>query len=304
MKRSSTSSAGGSSVFDITQSLDEAGAGRIKRLLEGGIKIPPQPRVLEELRRLMQRNEMDVRPLARVINQDPGLTAMLFKVVGNSAYRQHPPLTTVEEILHAVGVRQTFNIVQAISLSGLGDIKKNRQVYEAFWARSHTIAQLAMLIADERVAVCNIFPDQAYLAGIFHDCGVPLLMQRFPTYCNEMRLGTPGTWIDLAEEDRKFNTDHCVVGYLVARHWCLPEFICNAIRYHHALTELGDHEARSIVAILQLAVEIYFVDQHITNQEWPAIRDDVLAELGLSEETEPEFIDIILERFHGAVACA
>jgi hypothetical protein len=34
--------------------------------------------------------------------------------------------------------------------SGLGEIKKNRQVYEAFWARSHTIAQLAMLIADER----------------------------------------------------------------------------------------------------------------------------------------------------------
>ncbi len=48
------------------------------------------------------------------------------------------------------GRRQTFNIVQAISLAGLGEIEKNRQVYEAFWARSHTIAQLAMLIADER----------------------------------------------------------------------------------------------------------------------------------------------------------
>ena len=39
--------------------------------------------------------------------------------------------------------------------------------------RSHTIAQLAMLIADERQTVCNILPDQTYLAGIFHDCGVP-----------------------------------------------------------------------------------------------------------------------------------
>ncbi len=170
----------GSSVFDITQSLGADDAGRIKRLLEGGVKIPAQPRVLDELRKLMLRKEMDVRPLARVINQDPGLAAMLFKVVGNSAYRQHQPFDSVEEILHAVGTRQTFNLVQAISLSGLGEIKKNRQVYEAFWARSHTIAQLAMLIADERQTVCNILPDQAYLAGIFHDCGVPLLMQRFP----------------------------------------------------------------------------------------------------------------------------
>ena len=40
----SGSTVGGSSVFEITQSLDEESAFRIKRLLEGGVKIPPQPR--------------------------------------------------------------------------------------------------------------------------------------------------------------------------------------------------------------------------------------------------------------------
>lgn len=293
MSRSATS------VFDITKSLGAEDAARIKRLLETGVKIPAQPRVLDELRQHMKRKELDVRVLARVINQDPGLTAMLFKVVGNLAYRQHQPFDSVEEVLHAVGVRQTFNLVQAIALSGMGDVKKNRQAYEAFWARSHAVGQLAMLIADERVAVCNIFPDQAYLAGIFHDCGVPLLMQRFPTYCAEMKLGTPGIWIDLAEEDRKFNADHCVVGYLVARHWLLPEFICDAIRYHHAIGELGQHDARSMVAIVQLAIDIYYRDQRIPSPEWEHLKADVLPELGLSEEALPEFVDIILERFGG-----
>lgn len=291
----------GTSVFEITQSLGEVDAGRIKRLLEGGVKIPPQPRVLEELRKHMNRSEMDVRLLAKVINQDPGLTAMLFKVVGNPAYRQHQPFGSVEEILHAVGVRQTFNLVQAISLAGAGEIKKHRLIYEAFWARSHAIGQLAMLIAGERIAVCNVFPDQAYLAGIFHDCGVPLLMQRFPTYCTEMRLGTPGCWVDLAEEDRKFNADHCVVGYLVSRHWHLPDFICDAIRYHHAIGELGQHEARSMVAIVQLAVDIYYLDHHVANPEWGHIKGDVLPELGFSEDTLPEFVDVMLERFHDTI---
>lgn len=295
-------SSAGTSVFDITQSLGEDDAGRIKRLLEGGVKIPPQPRVVDELRKSIQRNELDVRHLARVINQDPGLTAMLFKVVGNSAYRQHQPFATVDEILHAVGVRQTFNLVQAISLASMSEIKKDRRIYEAFWARSHAVGQIAMLVADERVAVCNIFPDQAYLAGMFHDCGVPLLMQRFPTYCAEMRLGQPGCWVNVGEEDRKFNADHCVVGYLVARHWHLPEFICDAIRYHHSLGELGLHEARSMVAIIALAIEIYTRDQHHENAEWGLRADDVLAELGLSEETLPEFVDVVLERFHDGVA--
>jgi HD-like signal output (HDOD) protein len=288
------------SVFEITQSLGEADNGRIKRLLEGGIKIPAQPRVLDELRKLMARKELDVRALTRVINQDAGLTALLFKVVGNNAYRQHQPFDSVEQILHAVGVRQTFNLVQAIALTSMGDVRKNRAVYESFWARSQEIAQLAMLIADERIAVCNLFPDQAYLAGMFHDCGVLLLMQRFPTYCAEMKLGVAGHWTNLAEEDKKFNADHCVVGYLVARHWHLPTFICDAIRYHHDIGELADHDAHSMVAILQLAIEIYCRGQRLPNPEWDEAREEVLAELGLGEDTFPEFVDIIQERFHDA----
>lgn len=290
------------SVFEITQSLGAEDAARIKRLLEGGIKIPAQPRVLEELRKLMQRREMDVRALAKVINQDPGLTAMLFKAVGNAAYRQHQPFESVEEILHAVGVRQTFNLVQALSLFGAGEVKKNRQVYESFWAHSQAIGQISMLIADERVSVCNIFPDQAFLAGIFHDCGVPLLMQRFPTYYAEMQLGAaPHVWVDLLEEDRKFNTDHCVVGYLVARHWCLPEFISDAIRHHHGQgAELGVHAARSMIAIIQLATQIYHLDQHTENPEWANVKADAMIELGLGADTLPEFVDIILERFHAS----
>lgn len=288
------------SVLDITQSLGDIDVARIKRLLEGGIRIPAQPRVLDELRKLMARKEMDVRPLARTINQDPGLTALLFQVVGNAAYRQHQPFDTVEQILHAVGTRQTFNLVQAIALRSAGDLRKYRAVYEAYWARSHAIGQLAMLIADERIAVCNIFPDQAYLAGVFHDCGVPLLVQRFPTYCQEMQLGEAGRWIDLAEEDRKFNTDHCVIGYLVARHWCLPDFICDAIRYHHAIGELGMHDARSMVAILQLAVEIHYRTMHAPNPEWERVKAEVLPELGLDEDSLPEFVDVIVERFYAS----
>jgi HD-like signal output (HDOD) protein len=235
--------------------------------------------------------------LSKVINQDPGLTALLFKVVGNAAYRQHQPFDSVEQILHAVGVRQTFNLVQAIALTSAGEIRKNRSVYEAFWARSQAIGQLAMLIADERIAVCNIFPDQAYLVGIFHDCGVPLLMQRFPTYCAEMKLGVAGQWIDLAEEDRKYNADHCVIGFLVARHWHLPDFICDAIRYHHSINELGMLDARSMVAILQLAIDVYYRTQRVPNPEWDQVKAEVLTELGLSEEGLPEFVDVILERF-------
>ena len=289
------------SVGEVVHTLNDEEAAKVRLLLERGVKIPPQPRVVEELRRHLLNKEFDIRVLARVINQDPGITAMLFKVVASPAYRQHQPFDNVAEILHAVGVRQTVNLVQAVTLASLGDSKKNPQVYEAFWARSQAVAQLAMLIADDRISVCNIFPDQAYLAGIFHDCGVLLLMQRFPTYCSEMRLGEPGRWADLVEEDRKFNADHCVVGYIVARHWRLPDFICDAIRYHHDIRDIGMHAARTMVAILQLAIEIYYRDLGIVHPEWERTKAEVLPELGLGDDSLPEFIDVITERFQSAI---
>lgn len=285
---------------EVLQTLSDDQARKIRRLLERGVVIPPQPRVLDELQRQIRAKVADVRVLAKVIQQDPGITAMLFKVVTNAAYRQHQPFESVEHILQTVGIQQTANLVQAISLAQLGDVKKNPRAYEAFWARSNAVAQLAMLIADDRIAVCNIFPDQAYVAGIFHDCGVLLLMQRFAIYCAEMQLNEPGRWVDLRAEDAKFSADHCVVGYLVAKHWHLPEFIADSIRYHHDIRDMGLHVSRTMVAILQLAIEMYYRDQHVPNPEWEDVRADVLAELGLDEDALPEFVDVITERFHGA----
>ncbi len=291
-------STGAPALSEILASMSEEEAARLRFVLERGIKIPPQPRVLAELRGLLNRREFDVRALARVISQDPGVTAMLFKAVKSTVYRQHHPFETVEQIIHALGTRETFNLVQAVALTSATEIKKNRLAYEAFWTRSQAVAQLAMLIAEDRVAVCNIFPEQAYLAGMFHDCGVPVLMQRFSTYCQEMHLGEQGRWIDLQEEDRKFNLDHCAVGYLLARHWSLPVFICDAVHCHHEIASMGMHAARTMVAILQLAMELYYREQRVENPEWAAVQDEVIAELGIHGDALPEFIDEILERFH------
>lgn len=280
--------------------LTEEESKSVKRLIEKGINIPPQPRVLQELQSELARGVLDVRVLSRIIAKDPGIVAVLFKVVQSAAFRKYQPFESLEHILQAIGLQQTGNLVRAIALSSAMPAKHNQKAFEAYWSRSQAISELAMLIADERVMVCNIFPDQACLAGIFHDCGVPVLMQRFSTYCKSMRLDERGVWPDLAEEDARFNADHCVIGYLVGRHWKLPDFICDAIRYHHDMTRIGNHAARTMVAILQLAIHLYHEDQRLHYQDWTLVAKDVLEELGLSEDTLPELMDIVIERYHRA----
>ena len=274
----------------------------VLRLIEKGITIPTQPRVLQELQQKLAQGVADVRVLARTIGQDPGMGAMLFRVVQSAAFIKYQPFDSLEYILQTVGLQQTSNLVRAIALSSALPAKHNRKAFETYWARSQAIADLAMLIAEDRITVCNIFPDQACLAGIFHDCGVPVLMQRFSTYGKDMRLDEPGSWVNLAEEDARFNADHCVIGYLVAKHWKLPDFICDSIRFHHDFRRIDDHAARTMVAILQFAIQLYSLDQGVSNAEWSQVSAEVLDELGLREEFLPELVDVILDRYHRQVS--
>ncbi|MNT99332.1 hypothetical protein D3C72_2421590 [compost metagenome] len=78
----------------------------------------------------------------------------------------------------------------------------------------------------------------------------------------------------------------------------MPDFICDAIRYHHDIRELGLHASRTMVAILQLAVDIYYRDQRVANPEWELVKGEVLPELGMSDDGFLEFVDVIIERFH------
>ncbi|MEY4592293.1 MAG: hypothetical protein RIR18_1188, partial [Pseudomonadota bacterium] len=83
--------------------------------------------------------------------------------------------------------------------------------------------------------------------------------------------------------------------------WNLPDFICEAIRYHHEYDPDIPYTTKSMVAILQLSTQIYFRDRRINNPEWPLAEPEVLEELGISQEGLPELIDILLDQYHGQV---
>lgn len=268
----------------------------MKELVAKGIKIPPQPKVLLELRKALSKDDYDVRSLARIISGDPGITAMLFKAARSPLFGRGKKFDKLDQVIQVVGVKQTFNLVQAMALAAtMSD--RERKAFELFWTRSQEIAEIAALIAADRVSVCNVFPDQAYLAGIFHECGVPVLMQRFPDYCKALKLDSSCCWPNLSEEDVRYNVDHTSIGYLVAKHWNLPDFVCAAIQYHHEMPrdELG--ATCTLVAILQLAIHFYHRMAETEDRLWPRIREFVLNELGIHVDAENEYFEEIHERF-------
>jgi len=266
--------------------------------LPPGLSIPPRPDLLLRLEELVLSGEVDTRTMAQEMGEDPGLTALLFKMAKSSKYGRSSPPQSFEQVIQLLGTRQAMNIARCFAL--MSAIPGDAKTMQRFWHRASQVAGFASAVAAERVAVCNIFPDQAYLAGIFHDCGIPLLMQRYPDYC-ELVEGSAemAQWVSVREEDRRLKLDHSVVGALVARHWGLPTFVVQAIRHHHELGELDDHPSRSMVAILQLGTYLFALENRLEWPGWLVIRGEVLDELGIYDEGFDEYCDDLRESVGG-----
>lgn len=266
----------------------------LDKVLGSQIKIPPQPAILLEIDRLINSPNNQLAAIGKLITKDVGLTAAIFKLVNSSFYKSPTPITSIQKAITVLGLSQVSNLIKGLSLRGA--IGGNELAYEKFWERSDEIATLCAIIANKQLSACNIPVDQAYMAGLFHECGVPILMQRFPQYCQTFRLNQGSHWPNFYEEDKQFQTDHTVVGFMVTKHWNLPEYICQAVRFHHDLLHV-DHAALTLVSILQMARHLHKKLHHIKDTEWSQMGEQVLEEIGVGREGSIEFMEDVLETF-------
>ncbi|MHB9117236.1 MAG: HDOD domain-containing protein [Burkholderiales bacterium] len=276
----------------MQQTVDEQEKWQLEAVLNSGISIPPQPSILLEIEKQVAKPGNSLVAISNLIAKDVGLSASVFKLVNSPFYKRRSPVESITKAITVLGLSQLTNIIKGMALRKA--LSGQEPAYENFWERSNEIANLSAIIAGKQISACNIAVDQAYMAGLFHGCGVPVLMQRFPEYCKAFRLNQGTNWPSFHEEDQRFNTDHTVVGYLVAKHWNLPDFICQAIRFHHDNLHIG-HATLTLVSILQMARHLYASLHDLPDAEWPEIQEKICEEIGLHLDGLQEFSEEVLD---------
>jgi len=247
------------------------------------IRIPPCPALLQEVSKEARNPEADLERIAAHVKRDAAMTAALLQLVNSPLHGIRCKITSVSHAISLLGLKTTLSLLNNIALGqSVGD---GSQKFAKFWERSSLCAAVAARIARR---VLNLSQDDAYVATLFHDCGIPVLMQHFPGYRETvMAHGNQGR--DIHEvENAHFSTTHAIVGNMLARSWFLPQHICQAILHHHDSTifssiseRIGD-DVRRLIGIVHMAELI--VDEHLCqkNFEWEQIAADALACLGLS----------------------
>ena len=274
--------------------------------LLANVGLPIQPQVVVDINFELAMPDPDFDEIAKLISSDPSLAARTLKLANSALIGLPSKVVTIKQAISALGITKLNDLIITSALQeAVSD--EHDALNEKFWSHSLMVARSAELIARQVLMMAE-FASPAYLAGLFHDCAVPLFRKRFPDYDDLFVSGlTQGAW-GVEDEERRYRTNHCVVGHLVARNWKLPEAVTEAIWFHHdpGLDMHSDPLARMIKSVLMLAEYISLCDgtletDPLSPEEWAEQYPQVLNELKLTVDDVADLREDALVAFGGAV---
>ncbi len=224
-----------------------------------GLNIPPCPSILAELSAELRKDDCNQQRVATLIRSDVALSAAVLKITNSASSSAARKVSSISDAIALLGTQNLVNFV-------VGDFLKralstpNSQRMERFWDRAAHNANVCALLAERLRGTRR---ETAYCFGLLHDCGMPLMMQRYPDYKDTLRFANQSEQPFTATEEARYSTDHATIGYLLTRSWGLADALSEAIRSHHEFEVLDtsadggvSDEACTLIALSLLAEHI------------------------------------------------
>lgn len=254
------------------------------------IGIPPRPEIIERIAAEMHKEDPNFRHLGQLISADVSLSASLIKTANSPFFGFSSRARSANDALMMLGLDVASRAIAGISLRKAfpTDVRLER-----FWHASAQIAALSGWLT-QIVGKSRLRADDAHTFGLFRDCGIPVMLRRFPNYDKILARANDDeqhTFTEVEQQGlQEFPTDHAMVGCLLAQNWWLPEEICLGIRHHHEVSALDSLNAglpatsRMLIAMAQTAEHIL---QELTGgsrtREWQKLGNSCLRLLDFSE---------------------
>jgi HD-like signal output (HDOD) protein len=216
----------------------DAGKGADTRLRDsiaaGQFEVPMLSRAAGEVIALCSGDGVDARALALKIQQDPALAAEVLRIANCASFAGGSPVVSLQQAIARMGLDRIREIALAIALKS--DLFRSRD-QEARLRAVWRDAVAAAAWAREVARACRVNAEMAYLGGLLHNIGIPVLLRTVE------RLGIV---LDEAALAHALDAHAAAAGVALVRRWSLPPQVAAVIRDHRS--EACDDVTVKIVA--------------------------------------------------------
>jgi HD-like signal output (HDOD) protein len=203
----------------------------LRKLVSSMASLPSLPKTHEKLGQLLASPDVGLQSIARVVEQDMGMSAKILQIVNSSFFGLPQRLSGISAALNYLGLQTIRNLV--LSVETFRAFEKDGRCpgfsIDALQSHSLATAHLASrMMPDQQTA------QDAFTAGVLHDVGKLILATRMPEAF--------GKALDLARQERlpiqeaerrTCGVSHADMGAYLLGIWGLPYPIVEAVAFHH-----------------------------------------------------------------------
>ena len=213
--------------------------------------LPPAPKVLHTLERLLRQPETGIEKIAEVVKLEPGLSARVVRMANSTHFGRGAHVDTIVEAIQRVGivgVQELVTFAVASQLVGR-PLTAYRMEAQAVWHRAVACAIAAGSLAEHsELDRCD-----AYTAGLMHGLGL-VAIDRYAAKEKRGRVfESAGYPLDYAPAERTWlNFSHAETGAALLELWGFSPAVAAAVRYQ-MMPEAAPAEHRQLSMMLATA---------------------------------------------------
>lgn len=235
----------------ITKSLAD---GKILKAMPGDLQvlfnnipsIPPMPEICRQVQAcLSDRENVSFEDLGALLETDVGMSASLLRWANSPIFGHMGQVDTVQRAIVVLGLAVIEGLVLSNSLvTSFEPADESRFDLRAYQRHSVAVGILARLLAIRHQPEAEPeLADRAFTAGLLHDMGKLVEARYFEAELAEaFSLAEQETSLLQEAEKTVLGFSHGDVGSFLVSWWNLPDFIVEAVRWHHTpgdFSELG-----------------------------------------------------------------
>lgn len=194
--------------------------------------LPSLPTVAIEVLKATRKDDVTANELATVIQNDPGLTAKILKVVNSPLFGVAREISSLRQAISMLGIRTvrvmalSFSLVETVSKASCEGFD-----FRVYWRQSLTTGVAARLLAR---CACPGVSEEAFVAGLLSEVGIVAAMRSITEEYSVALRASRATGRRLADvEIETFGMSHATMGAELLRGWGLPSNVCAGVAAHH-----------------------------------------------------------------------
>jgi putative nucleotidyltransferase with HDIG domain len=208
---------------------------RMKEIVSRIESLPSLPDIYMQLQRAMASSDVSVAEVAKIIEQDIGMSAKVLQLVNSAFFGLFQQVDSPARAVGLLGLDTIKGLVLGVQV--FSEMKSSSKLFSLNNLMRHSMAvgacakKIAAAETDDKAMI-----DHSFIGGILHDIGKLVLASRMQDQYDQAILLSREQTCSLREAELQvFHTGHDSVGAYLIGLWGFPGPVIEAVGFHHNL---------------------------------------------------------------------